>query len=535
MEEDRHVNGGKRFVGPGARRGLGYLALSLLVGAVVTSGLAACLFSQFWWASGRETRDLPLLAALLAAPLTALLALLGQWQTHSGSIGPGALGPGRSIRLFFAVTAGAWALHLLVGQPHGPATLVVTSGLAAGVFGLVHEITRRRWLGSAGRLWRGIELAVFQLCLTLVLFELALRLIADTQSVEILARSSDSVEDRIERHRLRPGTVRWGFPVNRQGHYDSELEPSRPDRPVVVSIGDSFGAGVVPHAFHFTTVAETHLVGIEIANLGVPAIGPEEYLHLLRTEGLALEPAAIVVNLYLGNDFFAAPSPQSAPASGPSLPLRAVRALAEAAAPWFDRERVSWPETLRRLGRVAAGVQTRSDAALGGTESDSRVLEDRYPWLADPHLERPTFRRRIFLELELERVRRLAAQRPSDLDPTLGVLRAIRDISEDRPLLLVLIPFEAEVEDELWREIQGLSDGPLPRYRLRRQLLPRLEQEGFRTLDLLPILRAQPVDADGSRHLYHLRDTHFNARGNLVAGEALAAALSPLLADTTQP
>jgi hypothetical protein len=160
---------------------------------------------------------------------------------------------------------------------------VATIGLAAGVFGLTHEITRRGWLGSQGKLWRGIELAVFQLCLTLVLFELALRQIAGVQSVEILARSSDSVEDRIERHRLRPGTMRWGFPVNRQGHYDSELEPSRPDRPVVVSIGDSFGAGVVPHAFHFTTVAETRLGGIEIANFGVPAIGPEEYLHLLRS------------------------------------------------------------------------------------------------------------------------------------------------------------------------------------------------------------------------------------------------------------
>lgn len=526
------MNGGKRFVGLGARRGLGYLALSLLVGAVVTGSLAAWLFLQFWWTSGREARDLPLLAALLAAPVAALLALVGQWRTHAGAIGPSALGACRSLRLWFAVTTGAWALHLLLGQPHGPVTLVTTSGLAAGVFGLVHEIARRRWLGSAGTLWRGLEMLVFQLCLTLLMFELALRLVGHSPSAEILARSSDSVADRIEHHRLRPGTVRWGFPVNRQGHYDSELQPSRPDRPVVVSIGDSFSAGVVPHAFHFTTVAEDQ-IGIEIANLGIPAIGPEEYLHLLRTEGLALEPAAIVVNLYLGNDFFAAQPASPKPPTDPSLPLRLVRGATEMLAPWFDRSQVSWPETLRRIGLVAAGVETRSDARTGEVESDRRALTQRYPWLGDPHLERPTFRRTIFIELELERVRRLASQRAGDLEPVLGTLRNIRDVAGDRPLLVVLIPFEAEVEDELWREIQSLSDAPLPRYRLRRQLLPRLEQEGFRTLDLLPILRAQPVDADGYRHLYHLRDTHFNARGNRVTGEALAAALRPILPPAT--
>jgi len=34
--------------------------------------------------------------------------------------------------------------------------------------------------------------------------------------------------------------------------------------------------------------------------------------------------------------------------------------------------------------------------------------------------------------------------------------------------------------------------------------------------------------ADGLRHLYHRRDTHFNARGNRAAGEALARFLRNL-------
>jgi len=34
----------------------------------------------------------------------------------------------------------------------------------------------------------------------------------------------------------------------------------------------------------------------------------------------------------------------------------------------------------------------------------------------------------------------------------------------------------------------------------------------------------------GRRHLFHVRGTHLNARGNQVAGEALADFLEPLMA-----
>jgi hypothetical protein len=34
-----------------------------------------------------------------------------------------------------------------------------------------------------------------------------------------------------------------------------------------------------------------------------------------------------------------------------------------------------------------------------------------------------------------------------------------------------------------------------------------------------------PPLADARRHVYHRQDTHFNARGNRIAGEALGEAL----------
>jgi hypothetical protein len=48
-------------------------------------------------------------------------------------------------------------------------------------------------------------------------------------------------------------------------------------------------------------------------------------------------------------------------------------------------------------------------------------------------------------------------------------------------------------------------------------------------LDLTPALRAVEPDERGLRRVYHLRDTHFNTRGNSVVGEQLAARIQQLL------
>ena len=45
-----------------------------------------------------------------------------------------------------------------------------------------------------------------------------------------------------------------------------------PGTPLAVTIGDSFSASIVPHVYHFTTVAERALtLGPIIANIGVAA------------------------------------------------------------------------------------------------------------------------------------------------------------------------------------------------------------------------------------------------------------------------
>jgi hypothetical protein len=112
----------------------------------------------------------------------------------------------------------------------------------------------------------------------------------------------------------------------------------------------------------------------------------------------------------------------------------------------------------------------------------------------------------------------------------------MKRIAKEVPLAFVLIPDEFQVEDDVWDEVVRRSDRPLDRDTAQRVLDRVLREAGWGVLDLLPILRAVPPMEDGRRHLYHLRDTHFNARGNEAAGRALAGFVDSLLsAPVTAP
>jgi len=90
---------------------------------------------------------------------------------------------------------------------------------------------------------------------------------------------------------------------------------------------------------------------------------------------------------------------------------------------------------------------------------------------------------------------------------------------------------EFQVEDVVWDQV--IAD--LPGEQLDRDLPQRVlgtfcRDEGIPCLDLLPRFRALPPIEDGTKHLYSLRDSHWNRRGNAEAGAALAEFLQPLLA-----
>lgn len=451
-------------------------------------------------------------AALAGAGLLSLAAGIRELTARGPAPGPGVL------RDVFTLAVLCFAAQLIPSQGYKPALLATTLCLASGALAVSRVF--QRWLAPL-RQWRPIALferILFQTCLVVVLLEFGLRVIATVVPSPLFATDQETIE-WIERHRYEPGAMRFGFPINSGGHYDQEFEPAEF---TVVSIGDSFSIGVVPHRYHFTTVCERELGDAAVHNLGHTAIGPGAYLWLLEREGLALDPDAIVINVFAGNDVY-----ESGRWSDDGELLKSL----------CDRRNVlSWLVPLRLKRLWLDGGDDREGRGAGHLlgenrfkqrEEDPEALRRAFPWLDDPTQEHSPFSPTQFITVEAERQERIhQADRHGWFELFFSAMAQIRDAAGDIPLVVMLIPDEFQVEDDLWEEITAYNGNrSFDRDEPQKRITAWLEQEGIPYLDLLPMMRAVEPMADGKRHLYHLRDTHFNARGNRIAGEALAAFL----------
>jgi len=435
-----------------------------------------------------------------------------------------------ALRLFFL----SLALYLVLFQPFHKPTFDVMLALSSGLWAAFALVLRLTPAIPAPWMIRALDLVLFNLCLAAILAESALRIVARVSPSPLLEQESVRAAEmvRAKADQQKPGKLRFGFPFNAQGHYDTDFASEAGSTLRIASIGDSFSVGVVPHHFHFTTVIERRLAeaetDAEVENVGYPGIGPFEYLHLLRHDVLPRKPDLIVVNLFVGNDL--------GEAKRFKIEHRTLRL-------WLDRDNLLLYHFPRRLARLRKAQRANADASGDGTQRVGSVTgettEQRlatpeamvaaYPWLADPGLEEPSFRLPgVYLHIEAERAEKVCDPAASDAEALFATLREMRRLSGDTPLVVSLLPDDFQVDDDLWRDIvehTGRTD--LVRDRLQQLLIPWLIGEGIPHLDLLPILRQQcsprhGVDPRGNPHCYHLWDSHFNAHGNRVAGEAMA-------------
>jgi hypothetical protein len=408
--------------------------------------------------------------------------------------------------LLYAVT---FLFSGLCTQPFSGARAAAWAIAAGVVFVLLVVTTRKR---AAGRL----DVVLTNVCLILVGAELTLRLVAWVRPSPLFAQLGSDAGLRVESLRQpnkpRPG----GVPFNSWGEYDGEFVRKRPGGCLAATIGDSFSVGIVPLERHFTTVAERALE-CPVYNLGVVQIGPREYKYLMEKEALPLEPDVVVIDLFVGNDL------TDDYGCNPS-PLRKL----------FDRENLmlytvprrlwAWAGEKRRLGAQAVGVP-QMDAAKD------------FPWLDDPSKEIQTASIESYRELEARRARDIAGPDASkyDRDFFVALDEIVRAAGRTR-LAFMLIPDEFQVDDDVWAQVGRDSPGvTFDRDRAQRVIGEWARARGLPCLDLLPALRAAAPWTDGKKHLYHLRDSHFNARGNQVAGQALAEFLRPFLKPTLTP
>ena len=488
-----------------------HLARRLLLALVGASCLACVgLFLNAWlqreWLASKWLFRIPWgIAGLGAAAVVSVLALLAlvlalrsrRWISASASpllwIPP----------LLVLAWASLWTIE--------PPTLVFDAELAVSVAlaawcALVAWRARRPDLPRS-RGARILELAALEIAACLALAEVGLRVARSAFDLPLLATSGTDVDAWLRTHRLAPGSFHLGFPVNADGVVDVPAEEAARRARRVVVLGDSFGVGVVPHHLHYTTVAERRFEDLEAYDLAVVNSGPREYRRLLELHGPALRPDLVVVALFLGNDVVDA-------RRGGSSPLAA----------WTDRDEILVLQLGKRLWRIAEdgppteGFGTSPREALAPLE-----VERRLPWLADPLREPPTLSPERFAYVEWTRAEITLPEKSGEYREALDEIARIQAAAGTARLACLLIPDEFQVEDAVWQDVERAGLSPQADRELPQSIVGKfLDERGIPFVDLLPLLRAAEPLADGRLHVYHLRDTHWNARGNRIAGEALA-------------
>ncbi len=496
------------------------LARCALPAALLVCALACA--AALWSARGvprgvvRHALPMALLACTALGAGLGLLTAVRAWRRQRASA------PG--LRWLFVALVAGWGAQLAWLPFYRAPWSALAQASAFGLYALALLVVQAREPRAPSRVIRALEFALFSAATALVLGELALRAAGAFSNSPLLDTHGMDRRDWIESHRREPGSFHLGFPIDSRGNYDEELRARAPGERLIAVVGDSFSLGVVPHAHHYTTLAERLLGNAQIYNIGVPSTDPPEYLYMLRDDALPLRPDAIVVSLFFGNDF-------SAPAAGERRPglLKLVLDRREALVVQLPRrvlalraERARQRNSVRVQGQIPVG-DTR--AVQGDPLFTRRVegaeLAERMPWLDDVRLEPPTFSPEKYLELERARAEQICAVRAHPGAALEQSIDLLVEAAAGTPIGFLLIPDEAQVEDALWSSIEQASQLELERELPQRQIRGFLERRGLPYVDLLPRLLAVEPNASGARRVYHLRDTHFNARGNRIAARGL--------------
>src|SRR5215831_13356146 len=125
--------------------------------------------------------------------------------------------------------------------------------------------------------------------ITFALAELSLRIYNFVDPLPIFYSES------YNRWRGKPFAPNGPFHLNSKGFNDVEFNIKKAAGTTrILGIGDSFAFGIVPYEYNYLTLIEQNLKqsghNVELINMGIPGIGPRDYLSLLINEGFALEP-----------------------------------------------------------------------------------------------------------------------------------------------------------------------------------------------------------------------------------------------------
>ena len=338
-----------------------------------------------------------------------------------------------------------------------------------------------------GRWPTAVRQTIIIAAITVVLCEVGLRIFNQLYPLPFFYSNS------FNRFRIKPHSSFYGFKVNSRGFHDVEFNVEKnADNFRIVGIGDSFAFGVVPYPFNYLTLIEEQLNvnghRVELINMGIPAIGPREYLAILTHEALELKPDMVLLSFFVGNDFIEVPN-------GPR---------------WH---RYSYLATLARylydLNTKIVSFDPTGLAGYANYDDDASSFTDEF------YIEYAGVLSAIFQKANSKYLEAALANTVRHL----GTIKRICDL-HGIPLAVVILPDEKQVDPILQRQVIAASgkgsddfDFDLPNERLKDQLA-KLQIDH---IDLLHPFR----DAATHTRLYRRNDTHWNIKGNALASDII--------------
>ena len=325
--------------------------------------------------------------------------------------------------------------------------------------------------------------------ITVALGEVGLRIYNSIDPLPIFYSNS------YNRFRGKPFAPDWNFHLNSRGFKDVEFNTHKAAGTIrILGIGDSFAFGVVPYEYNYLTLLEQDLKqsghNVELINMGIPSLGPKEYLSLLVNEGFALEPDRVLLSFFIGND--------------------------------FEGQRRK-PLSYSYMASLITYVVDRWRKFEGQIIHGSGIYDDNAPTFTDD----------AYLEIEVRRSRffwrdNRAFER--DFAAALSYISEIKRLCDSRNigLTIVLIPDEMQVSKPLQTQVVAGSghapasfDFTLP----NRLLHASFEELKIDYIDLITEFSNHSLND----RLYRPNDSHWNIAGNELAARIILQHLSAQL------
>ncbi|NJK37316.1 MAG: hypothetical protein HC835_10615 [Oscillatoriales cyanobacterium RM2_1_1] len=309
------------------------------------------------------------------------------------------------------------------------------------------------------------------------------------------------------RWRGKPYGQDFEFKLNSQGFKDVEFTVEKPENTFrILGVGDSFNFGIVPYRYNFLTLLEEKLnqntkknsqKGVEIINMGIPGLGPKDYLSLLVNEGLKLEPDMVLLSFYVGNDFL-------------DNQLKA------------QERRWNRSYVMSFLHSILA-LSTQYEGQVFNPKNQLKYLDDQPTRTNDSYLNDTKNKSNMFVKDPADDI---FAEYFKD---AVSDILKIKDICDHQniELVVLIIPDEVQVDQKLQAQILEMFDADKPD-KLDFQLPNRLLHQTFNQagIDYIDPLKDFKV-ASAQTRLYKPNDTHWNIAGNQLAAELLETNLSP--------